>query len=79
MKVPCEKDKKKQQWVRAKGTACEQNHIDYCIHKLLFYCNCNFGICIEISLLIIFIVKTQKAIIHRNGRKNRKQENRTPQ
>ena len=77
MKVPC---KKKQQWVQTKGTCEKKSHrlphtqtvTEERVPRCLIYCNCNFGICIEISLLIFFIVKKQKAIIHRNGRKNRK-------
>ena len=76
MKVPCEKKKKRaQQWVPTKPY-CERKSYtlphtqpvtEERVRRFLIYCISNFGICIEISLLINFIVKKQKATIHRKA------------
>ena len=80
MKVPCEKKKT--------AVRFKQKELVKKITQITTYANCywgacaaffnllqlQFGICIEISLLIIFIVKKPKAIIHRNGRKNKKRD-----
>ena len=81
MKVSCKKKKKtavgsnkRNLWKKSHRLPHTQTVTEERVPRFAIYSNSNFGICIEISLLIIFIVKKQKAIIHRNGRKNRKRE-----